>query len=89
MINSKRRNNKWLVISWAPYSRMSETFASELGAKSYCIHYLRFQSPPHATVKYILQAVRTLFVLFNERPHAVHVQTPLSWQDWLLIYTVA
>lgn len=68
--------NGWLAVAWAPYSRMSDTFARELGGKLYCIHYLRFQSPPHAPVKYLLQTLRTLWVLFKERPTAVHVQNP-------------
>ncbi len=71
-----RKNNHWLAIAWAPYSRMSDTFARELGGKLYCIHYLRFQSPLHAPFKYILQTFRTLQVLFKERPRAVHVQNP-------------
>lgn len=70
------QTNPWLAISWAPYSRMSSTFSKELGAKLFCVHYLRFQSPPHAPIKYLLQAARTLQILFRERPKAVHVQTP-------------
>jgi glycosyltransferase involved in cell wall biosynthesis len=72
----QRKELNWLVIAWAPYSRRSETFARELGGKLYCIHYLRFQSPIYAPFKYILQAVRTLQVLFKERPQAIHVQNP-------------
>jgi glycosyltransferase involved in cell wall biosynthesis len=72
----QKKELKWLVIAWAPYSRRSETFARELGGKLYCIHYLRFQSPLFAPFKYILQAVRTLQVLFKERPQAIHVQNP-------------
>ena len=66
----------WVAIAWAPYSRMSDTFARELMGKLHCIHYLRFQSPVHAPLKYVLQAARTLQVLFAERPAAVHVQNP-------------
>lgn len=66
----------WVAVAWAPYSRRSEMFARELGGNLYCIHYLRFQSPRHAPAKYVLQAVRTLRVLFRERPAAVHVQNP-------------
>jgi glycosyltransferase involved in cell wall biosynthesis len=51
-------------------------FAKELGAKLYCIHYLRFQTLPYAPIKYILQAARTLQVLFAERPQTIHVQNP-------------
>lgn len=71
-----RVRNSWLAVAWAPYSRMSDTFAQELGGNLRCIHYLRFQSPRHAPFKYILQALRTLYILFTERPAAVHVQTP-------------
>jgi glycosyltransferase involved in cell wall biosynthesis len=66
----------WAAVAWAPYSRRSEMFARELGGPLHCVHYLRFQSPPHAPVKYVLQAVRTLQLLFRERPQAVHVQNP-------------
>ncbi len=76
MTSLQKENIHWLALSWAPYSRMSQTFARELGGKLHCIHYLRFQSPPHAPLKYILQAIRTLVVLFKERPRAIHVQTP-------------
>jgi glycosyltransferase involved in cell wall biosynthesis len=74
--NVIENNRKWIMISWAPYSRMSQTFASELLGKLYCIHYLRFQTPIFAPVKYILMAIRTLIVLFKERPKAIHVQNP-------------
>lgn len=70
------RNHRWLAVAWAPYSRRSEMFARELDGRLACIHYLKFQSPAYAPFKYPLQAVRTLQVLFRERPAAVHVQTP-------------
>jgi len=73
--NSEKKNS-WVMISWAPYSRMSQTFASELNGKLHCIHYLRFQSPIHAPLKYIMMAIRTMIVLFQERPDAIHVQNP-------------
>lgn len=66
----------WLAVSWAPYSRRSEMFARELNGDLRCIHYLRFQYPLHAPLKYALQAIRTWLVLMQERPDAVHVQTP-------------
>jgi glycosyltransferase involved in cell wall biosynthesis len=51
-------------------------FARELGGKLFCIHYLRFQSPPHAPFKYVMQTFRTLQVLFKEKSKAIHVQNP-------------
>ena len=66
----------WMAVSWSPYSRRSEMFARELNGRLRCIHYLRFQYPLHAPIKYALQAARTWQVLWRERPDAVHVQTP-------------
>ncbi|HEX5586236.1 MAG TPA: glycosyltransferase family 4 protein [Acidimicrobiia bacterium] len=51
-------------------------FARDLDAELHCIHNLRFQSKAHAPAKYVLQAARTIVVLFRARPRAVHVQNP-------------
>jgi glycosyltransferase involved in cell wall biosynthesis len=51
-------------------------FARELGGELHCIHYLKFRSPPCAAPKYVLQSIRTLWVLFRRAPRAVHVQNP-------------
>jgi glycosyltransferase involved in cell wall biosynthesis len=67
---------KWAAVAWAPYSRRSEMFARELGGPLHCIHYLKFRRPPYAPFKYVLQAIKTMRVLFAERPRAVHVQNP-------------
>ena len=67
---------RWTFIAWAPHSRRSEVFAKALGGSLHCIHYLRFQSPPYAPAKYVLQSIRTWQVLMAERPQAVHVQNP-------------
>ncbi len=69
-------SNRWVFIAWAPHGRRTESLARELGAKLYFIHYLKFQSPSYAPVKYILQSLRTLQVLFVERPDVVFVQSP-------------
>jgi glycosyltransferase involved in cell wall biosynthesis len=51
-------------------------FAHMLGGKLHCIHYLRFQAPWCAPLKYLLQAMHTWQVLFTERPQVIHVQNP-------------
>lgn len=73
---SRTRTERWAAVAWAPYSRRSDMFARELGGPLHCIHYLKFRSPPYAPVKYVMQSVKTLQVLFAERPEAVHVQNP-------------
>lgn len=73
---TEERGRKWAAIAWAPYSRRSEMFARELGGTLHCVHYLKFRSPPYAPLKYPIQAVATLRILFRDRPDAVHVQSP-------------
>jgi glycosyltransferase involved in cell wall biosynthesis len=75
-MSAETGSTRWVAISWAPYSRRSEMFARELGGTHHCIHYLRFQSPLHAPLKYVMQAVKTLRVLSRDRPDAIHVQNP-------------
>lgn len=72
----RRTRSGWVAIAWAPYSRRSEMFARELRGSLRCIHYLKFQAPAYAPLKYVLQSIRTLQVLFRERPSAIHVQSP-------------
>jgi len=66
----------WVFIAWAPYARRSESFARELGVELYLVHYLKFQSPLYAPIKYVLQSMRTLQLLFSKRPSVVFVQNP-------------
>jgi glycosyltransferase involved in cell wall biosynthesis len=73
---AKKLHATWACIAWAPYSRRSEMFARALGGNLHCIHYLHFQTPVYAPIKYVLQGIRTLYLLFRERPKAVHVQNP-------------
>jgi len=72
----KNVNKRWALIAWAPYGRRSESLARELKADLYFIHYLKFQRPIYAPAKYILQAIRTSQVLFQQRPNVVLVQNP-------------
>lgn len=73
-----------MFVAWAPYSRRSEVLAQELGATLRCIHYLKFQTPLYAAPKYILQAVKTWQVLFEERPEVVFVQNPPFVCGWVV-----
>lgn len=66
----------WIFIIWAPFGRRSELLARELGIPAYFIHYLKFQAPLYAPFKYVLQSIKTLWVLFRERPVVVFVQSP-------------
>lgn len=71
-----RGTHRWLFIAWAPFGRRSQLLAQELGATLHFIHYLKFKVPIYAPVKYVLQSVKTLRVLFAERPEIVFIQSP-------------
>jgi glycosyltransferase involved in cell wall biosynthesis len=70
------RRTEALAVSWAPYSRRSRMFARDLGIPLHCIQNLHFQKKSDAPLKYLIQAVRTLWLLARTRPRAVHVQNP-------------
>ena len=63
-------------ITWYPYCRRSDALADALGGSSHLIHYLRFKTPLHAPLKYVLQTVTTLRVLLHERPELILVAVP-------------
>ncbi|HEV8337633.1 MAG TPA: glycosyltransferase [Candidatus Polarisedimenticolia bacterium] len=67
---------RWIFITWYPYCRRSDALGSQLGAKSYLVHYLRFKSPAIAPIKYVLQTLKTLWILLKERPDGVMVANP-------------
>ncbi len=63
-------------ITWYPYCRRSDTIATELGGPSHLIHYLSFKRPLQAPLKYVMQTLRTLWVLQREKPDVVFVAVP-------------
>jgi glycosyltransferase involved in cell wall biosynthesis len=71
-----RFRTRALMVTWAPYSGRSEGLAQHLGIRNYFIHYLAFQRPWIAPLKYPLQAAATLRLLGRERPAVVLVQNP-------------
>jgi glycosyltransferase involved in cell wall biosynthesis len=72
-VTSSRR---WVFITWYPYCRRSDALGEQLGAPSYLVHYLRFKTPVVAPLKYILQTVKTVWVLMRDRPDGVLVANP-------------
>src|SRR5918911_236715 len=71
-----RFRTRALVLTWAPYSGRSEGLAQHLGIRSFFVHFLAFQRPWVAPLKYPLQAVMTLGLLLRERPAVVLAQNP-------------
>jgi glycosyltransferase involved in cell wall biosynthesis len=67
---------RWIFITWYPYCRRSDALGEQLGARSYLVHYLRFKAPLLAPFKYVLQSLRTAWILLRERPDGVLVANP-------------
>ncbi len=75
-------SNKRHFYAWAPYGRRSESLAKELDAELFFIHYLKFQVPAFAPFKYILQGIRTHFIMLTQRPQLVFVQNSPIFCAW-------
>jgi len=67
---------RWIFITWYPYCRRSDALGEQLGAPSYLVHYLRFKAPMTAPFKYVLQTLKTVWILLRERPDGVLVANP-------------
>jgi glycosyltransferase involved in cell wall biosynthesis len=66
-----------VFISWAPFCSRSDSIAAHLGGRSFMVYAPGFGSR-YLTVlfKYFWQTLKTLRILFGERPSAVFVMTP-------------
>ena len=74
----KRKDRRGIVfISWAPFCSRSDSIAARLGGKSFMVYSPAYGSH-YLTVplKYVSQTVKSLRILFRERPAAVFVMTP-------------
>lgn len=68
----------WVFLAWAPYGRRSESLAKELGAHMHFVHNLEYQKPAYAPFKYVIQSIRTSWLLLSKNPSVVFIQnTPI------------
>jgi len=68
--------SRGIFVVWAPYSRRSRLLSEKLGLDLELIHYLKFQQPRYAPLKYVLQSIHTLALLLRRQPRLVFVQNP-------------
>lgn len=70
-------NHKVAFISWAPDCSRSDGIAKQFDGRSYLVYYGFWGSHP-ATIllKYLFQSIKTLSILFSERPSVVFVMAP-------------
>ena len=79
-----RFRTRAIMLTWAPYSGRSEGLARHLGIRNHFVHYLAFQRPWVAPLKYPLQAAATLRLLWRERP-AVPCEHRRCQAAWLAV----
>ncbi len=65
-----------LLVSWIGNHGRSATLAQELGAEAVFVSSGRTGKASTALVRYILQSVRTLWILFKKRPKTTIVMAP-------------
>jgi glycosyltransferase involved in cell wall biosynthesis len=68
--------SRGLFLSWAPFSRRTETLAQRLGLEGRQVAAPWFKRPLFVPLKYPLQAVRTARLLKRELPAEVWVMDP-------------
>jgi len=73
-VSPRRPHALWVV--WAPQAPRSQRLAAALGVEIYLVHFLAFQRPLVAPLKYIAQAWVTWRLLWRQRPRLVLVQNP-------------
>jgi glycosyltransferase involved in cell wall biosynthesis len=66
-----------VFVSWAPFCSRSDSIAAHLGGKSFMV-YSKHYGSNYLTLpfKYLSQTIKTLRILFAERPAVVFVMTP-------------
>ena len=68
--------SRGLFISWAPFSRRTETLAARFGLESRQVAAPWFKRPLYAPLKYPLQVWRTARLLARRAPREVWVMDP-------------
>jgi glycosyltransferase involved in cell wall biosynthesis len=69
-------NTPAVFIKWFPYDKRNETIAAAIGAGCHFIYCLQSRRPWNAPFRYVVQFVKTLALLFRERPRVVFVTNP-------------
>lgn len=72
-----KRKSNFVFISWATHCSRSDTIARRLGGASFMV-YSPLWGSRYSTIvlKYLSQTVKTLRILFRERPRVAFVMTP-------------
>src|SRR5689334_9195367 len=64
------------LLTWDPVCQRSVSIAERLGQPLHTVHYLAYRRPAIAPIKYVLQFVKTMFLLRALRPTMTVVSNP-------------
>lgn len=73
-----------IAIVWAPEESRTAMYGRYLNAPVFYIHYLLYKRPFIAPFKYVAQAVKTLIVLFQQRPRSIFVTNPPAFAPFFV-----
>lgn len=65
-----------IFLKWFPYDKRNETIAAALGAECHFICSLKKRTPWNAPLRYLVQTLKTLLLLWRKRPGTVLVTNP-------------
>jgi glycosyltransferase involved in cell wall biosynthesis len=74
-MNSSQKSKR-IYITWDRYSSRSDSTAYFFQARSYCIESIKIPLKFYLPLKYTLAALRTVTILYRERPDIIFVQNP-------------
>lgn len=65
-----------VFLKWFPYDKRNETIAAALGAECHFICSLKRRTPWNAPLRYLVQTLKTLLLLWRKRPGTILVTNP-------------
>lgn len=65
-----------VFLKWFPYDKRNETIAAALGAECHFICSMKRRTPWNAPLRYLVQTLKTLHLLWRKRPGTILVTNP-------------
>lgn len=71
-----KNNNNVIFIKWFPYDKRNEAISEAIRADCYFIFYFKKRSIWNASLRYLLQFVKSIFLFITIRPKIIFVTNP-------------
>lgn len=84
VVKQQAKNSHIAVMVWAPFEERTASFAEQLNAPLYNVHYFQYKQPWVAPFKYFPMAVKTLSLLIRHRPDYVYITNPPAFAPFFV-----